>query len=479
MNIFLASGDQTRPEIVNIVLEFKRKGHDIVYWICNGKAGLPDLRKVFSEIQFHDNGDAIRGLPPEEIDEAEFAPPGEDLISNFYEIESILSTMKKFYILSDSTLKRKHIFHRLLQYWYGIINKFRPDVIFFSGYPHSVYDFVIYFIAKWMGIKTIFFEFTGILDRYLLATDIRIGSVALKEACQENQRRQYKVEDLGPDLQKYYQWHMAHQVGAVQPALEESINKFSGFNFLLLKSRVIFKSIGDGSFLKKFIGHLFKKFQSNLKKEYIKLQVKPDFNKKFIYVAISFQPECSTSPLGGVFVDQLLMIKILSFCLPPDWVIYVKEHPYQWLPHGLSYFNFRYKGYYKEIAEIKNVKLIPVETNSFELISQSQAVCTVTGSAGWEAVLRNKPVLLFGHIWYRDCPGVFKVNNVESCRQAIQNIQAGIDIINKQSLINYLVSLDRVSYHLAFEEAAMKDSTLDVQEFTRNYFAAINKEIQK
>ena len=35
---------------------------------------------------------------------------------------------------------------------------------------------------------------------------------------------------------------------------------------------------------------------------------------------------------------------------------------------------------------------------------------TAGGTAGWEAVVREKPCLLFGSLWYQDCPEVFKID---------------------------------------------------------------------
>ena len=38
---------------------------------------------------------------------------------------------------------------------------------------------------------------------------------------------------------------------------------------------------------------------------------------------------------------------------------------------------------------------------------------TAGGTAGWEAVVREKPCLLFGSLWYQDCPEVFKIESMD------------------------------------------------------------------
>ncbi len=182
--------------------------------------------------------------------------------------------------------------------------------------------------------------------------------------------------------------------------------------------------------------------------------------------------------MGGAFVNQILMIKILSAALPKDWLIYVKEHPAQWMAFGLNYTDYRYPGYYRQIAQIKNVQLVPIKADSFSLIKQSRAVATVTGTAGWEAVLRRKPALVFGRAWYNDCPGVFKVKSAESCRAAIKEIESGYQPDN-QSVINYLKCLELASIRGLVDEWTGINVKLTKQEGIDNILTIINKELKK
>ena len=476
--IFLIGWDNTRQAFIRAALELQNRGYEISYCVIRDKNELAKNKLQFKRTQFHSHDDAINLIPPPEIDEAEFSPPGEDLIRNLYEIESILATMKKFYKKSSSMLAKKHLFHRLIRYWHGVIKKFNPEIIFFSGYPHTVFDYTIYSLAKFLKIKTILFANTGIAGRYLLISDFKESCVALREEYLKNKDKQFKVEDLSEDMRQFYKWHLDYTVGEVQPELKQALKNFTGANKLLLKSKVLIKSFYDLSFFKKIAGYVAKEIGSNLKKEYEALQAAPDYDKKYVYLPLSYQPECSSSPLGGVFVDQILMIKILSYCLPKDWLIYVKEHPMQWAIGNLAYFDFRYKGYYEEIAKIKNVKIVPIGTNSHKLIVNSKAVGTVSGTAGMEALWRLKPVLLFGNITYQDCPGVFKVKNSEACREAIEKILLGFKI-SQQEIINFLVSLDRASQLLSFEKSEKNFSKISEEVMSNNLVNAITAEAEK
>ena len=287
----------------------------------------------------------------------------------------------------------------------------------------------------------------------------------------------HTVDNLSSDIRDYYLNQLNKGSDITPPDIKILSGRYRGFNLFRLKIKAVFFSLTDFSVFNK-IFYFLKKLKINSKKEYLSCQIEPDFNKKYIYVALHYQPECSTSPLGGPFVDQVLMIRILSSAVPRDWLVYVKEHPYQWLPRGLAYSGFRYEGYYKSIVEMSNVRLIPVESNTEKLIENAQTVATVTGTAGWEAALRLKPALVFGHAWYRDCPGVFRVDGLDSCRAAINKIISGRRA-DRQEIINYLVSLDKVTFHGYFEPLVQVQSKLTSEEHVNNFVDAIASELNK
>lgn len=83
------------------------------------------------------------------------------------------------------------------------------------------------------------------------------------------------------------------------------------------------------------------------------------------------------------------------------------------------------------------IRLLPINHSSFELIDRAAAVATVTGSAGWEAVCRGKPVITLGYAWYNGCEGVFYAPRREQCREALARVADG-----------YRVDQEKVRYFL-------------------------------
>jgi hypothetical protein len=143
--------------------------------------------------------------------------------------------------------------------------------------------------------------------------------------------------------------------------------------------------------------------------------IEPDLDQKYIYIALHYQPESTTSPMAGVFVDQLLIVQMIASLLPQNIYLYVKEHPMQtWYCRDINF--------YKDLLDIPKVRFIPRNYNSFRLLENCLAVATATGTAGWEGLFRQKPVLMFGHYFYQYAPKVFSIRNREDCKNALHQI---------------------------------------------------------
>jgi hypothetical protein len=186
---------------------------------------------------------------------------------------------------------------------------------------------------------------------------------------------------------------------------------------------------------------------------YDKLAKAPDFSQPYVYVALHAQPERSTNPMGGVFDEQDIMIKLIASTLPAGWRVYVKEHPSQFL--DFSSERGRWHNCYDSMLSHPAVLLVPRDTPAFDLIDNAKAVASLVGSSCWEAVVRGIPALLFGEAWYKGCDGVHTVRTNEDCRNAIARIAAGerpdpdavrlfLSVAEKSSAEAYLNDEDRV-----------------------------------
>jgi hypothetical protein len=472
-----------------VALGLREKSCDITYWI----GSRPPDGKEFPGTIFHQNSKAVLGYPAGEVDTRSFEPPGQDILEKLFECESTtLSLMDRMDFSNAPFHRRKRLYYDLVQYWHGVLTSMKPDAVVFYIMPSLAHSYVLYSLAKILGIKTVLclpIQRGPNSHRILITSDIKNGSDKLiKELSRTGNIR---FEDLSEDIRDYYMARTEPKekiqfTDIAKRVIRDSASKRSGLRKIpSLLLRLVLSFI-NGTFFKKvksrfysaffgrsrlvslgknYIGIVYwekmrewRKEVRGFRNEYKLLQTEVDLRKKFVFVGLHYQPESSTSPAGGVFKDQLLMIDILSYSMPPDWVIYVKEHPIQWVEDFNQTHLGRYKGYYREIASKKNVFLVPASLTSDKFIEKCQAVATISGTLGAEAIYRGKPVLVFGYPPYKECGEMLKVWDVESCRAAIEKVRSGYRP-DKQSVLDYLGGLDRAGIRM-WLDARREDKTL-------------------
>jgi hypothetical protein len=144
-----------------------------------------------------------------------------------------------------------------------------------------------------------------------------------------------------------------------------------------------------------YIYKLIVKNDSNFEKEYKSL--------KYFIFPLQFHPESATIVLGKWLHNQVEIIKMISRVLPVEVILVVKEHPHS---VGRRQVNFYY-----EISQLHNIKFINSAFPVTDLLASSLGVITISSTMGLEAILINKPVILFGDIHYAYLKGVIKVSN--------------------------------------------------------------------
>lgn len=137
-------------------------------------------------------------------------------------------------------------------------------------------------------------------------------------------------------------------------------------------------------------------------------------NEDFILYPLHFHPESSTSVLCGTYLNELEVIQNIAFNLPQGLKLYVKDH--------MSAFGYPSMNFYKRIKSLPNVRILPPHAATKHLIKRSKAVITLTSTVGYEALLLNKPVYLFGSVFYENHKNVIKIENPRSLFEQLSNI---------------------------------------------------------
>ncbi|MDX1975770.1 MAG: hypothetical protein SFT92_08885 [Rickettsiales bacterium] len=489
---------------------------EVIYWSGMRKR-INNVKRNFPNVLFQFSAHATKGIPPRELRKTGFKllPLDTDILDAMAPHQI---TAMKLMDRMDADLRtftfeeRLRFYYRQVRFWYSLLLHMKPDLVFFPITPHDNYDYIAYALCQHLNIETVMLDRTALPSRVLYGRTISDPSDKLQAAYRQRLLT-YKDGDevtLSPYVKSYYERMQGDYSQALPPNVRKKMEKrglknysstseswrhFLRYEYLefrgQLKRRVGIQRV-DSYMKEKFrapersnvnfieeVRHRVhgKRIKNSLKKYYLTYQRVPDLNKPYIYVALHYQPERNSVPLGGWFGEQLLMVSILSAALPDGWKLYVKEHGQQW-----SYFSKGERGrtiaLYKDIRKLRNTILVPAETPSFELIDKSRMTATIAGSVGWESIMRGKAALIFGEAWYKGCDGVWCVNNLESAKQAIAAINNGATV-DRNKVKLFLDTLDKNSIHTLIDTIREDAGELNEIKITENFVHGIGSYLVK
>lgn len=429
-------------------------GYEPIYWI--GYEGAFDnsgsvIPKMFPGIIFQPFWDAWKGNFPPEIAKLynDSYIDIDFLKSNaFHELIAIkMMDRLDFDRYSFNFMERERHFLNFVKYWTACIKVYKPDIVISAVLPHRIYDYILYAMCKYYDIKYVCFQHTLCPGRTFAVSDIfSIGDIFCKDYKLLSSKKINK-NDLPKDVIEAFEkakgdyivarpsYMAKHDVSDKKMSKIYNIAK----KFLLHpKSKGFMKkgltttyyknrkySIENTRFsLLEFTLKKKKAFKYNrkLKNYYISLASQPDFNVPYIMFFPHYQPEASTSPAGDIFVNQRLCIEILLKHTPTNYFIYIKEHPNQFMSHMQGHTS-RIREFYDDLVIHPRVKLMPFKIDSFTLIKNAKAISTVTGTVGWEASVKGKPVIIFGIVWYEHLSAVLRVKDENTAKKITSFIE--------------------------------------------------------
>ena len=336
--------------------------------------------------------------------------------SAFVAIDHLQRRTEQFtwrYHTLESAYDSKHYYHIVFDLLHNLLAKEQINLVLFFDYPHLFYDTLVYQIAKENGIRTLVISSSQFPNQLFSLAEIEdVGNFPSAGS------KRHSIAPFPIDPEENPDWH--YMKGIKQFRGEFGKLCWRGITRLFwslvavernkqLNMKFISKTIKRmrtvAAALPKWRYPFLRHFHTAHLEYYERILLfensEVHFNCKFVYFPLQYQPEMTTSTLGGSFSDQLLAIEHLSIILPDDLWIYVKENPIQTgAMRGPKFFD--------RLDRIPNLKFLPSFANTFDLIDNSEFVATVTGTVGWEAICKGKNVLIFGMPWYRNLPGAIQ-----------------------------------------------------------------------
>lgn len=155
-------------------------------------------------------------------------------------------------------------------------------------------------------------------------------------------------------------------------------------------------------------------------------------SKSIVFFPLHFEPEAILNYFAEEYQNQVFTIESIARSIKIDQYLVVKEHPQQ-------------KGVLldKRFRDLKNkmpnLIILPAEINSFDVIKKSDAIVTLTSTAAWEAVILGKPVFVLGKIFFDQCPGVTRIDNIVHFKNEIR--KKSYSIPDKEAVLSFTAKM--------------------------------------
>lgn len=467
---------------LEVARELEPSGWDAVYWIGPASdATRAAVQGSFREAVIQSRYDGARGIWPEEVARLS-SSLDKELLHRFAPAESLALRMldrMDFDGRSFTFTERATHVRNTLRTWKGILEHFALDVIVFQEIPGLVHDYILLWLASQLGIETMMFSRTwsgnvvvpfSNLNTGLLTQATPVRSYPLQmarettahleamrgspEEALASVRKLFAPERPSPRL-----GHTAKRTLDNVRTIRNSIDIWSRPSNSL--DKVPQRPIQIRPTRARLSHHRrsARTQQRRLEHAYESLTQKPNLGSPYVLLALHYQPEITTLPIGGAFTDQVEIAHLLSTELPGGWRLLVKEHPTTFKP-GSQGNRSRSRAFYEELASIPAVQLVPIDEPSLRLVDSSEVVATVSGTIGWEAVARGTPTFIFGAAWYWGCEGVFAIGTRKELREAFARVDSG-EKPTSQGTKAFVSALNEVSYpattHVGYLPAAASE----------------------
>jgi hypothetical protein len=390
-------------------------------------------------MEIYNDRELARGIYNEEYIFTKDCPPVDEkllLSMSVYE-STIMKMLERTRGMNDQPdyEERVRLYHTHLRYWNYMLDAAKIDFAVFFRTPHGIYNYVIYCLCKIKGIPVAISQNSPMPGFAAFYSDINKPCPdfpatynRLAEELKETPIDEIKLEL--PEPQRAFELYSkrSFDLTPLRVRLKGGLQKTPKRKLreLIIIHTKRMKDNGLCSYVKETCNKAYRaRKNKNTRKAYTKkllsaydaLAVPADFSKPYVYFALHYQPEKTTLPMGGVFVHQYLAVSMISFYLPEPIQVYVKEHPAQ---AARTYG--RDVQLYNDLIKLPNVKLISRDTDTYQLIENSIAVATITGTVSLEGQFMEKPCLMFGAHGLKHAPGVFNIRNNEDCKDALDYI---------------------------------------------------------
>lgn len=303
-----------------------------------------------------------------------------------------------------------------LRFWNYILDKHEISMAFFACIPHWEWEYMVYALCKCKAIPTLLFYGTHIPNVSCVGTSIDGIGLGTARVMRENAKLQGQMDLSGSLLNQYIDDFLKKASGNhSKNSLRGKKKQHNDFYKSWKKDKnskwnLCRRILRDIKFGKDVMGSLKAAKLVNIARRdakgilfYNSIACKGVKDEPFVYFALQLTPEATILPWGGIFQNQLISIHMLAeMGRKYGFKVYVKEHFVQ---------PCRPQAFYKQLQKIPEVVLIGAYVDSYELILNSIANATQTGTVISESVIKGKPVISFVESFWSGADNVYVIKS--------------------------------------------------------------------
>ena len=314
------------------------------------------------------------------------------------------------------------LLYGLLAHSATIVTNCRPHLVLFPVTPHSVETYSLWFAARALGSKTLWFQPCSMAPVMLPREDFtRALEVEPPVSTLGAEHREVVAEILREGIEKARSWAVPNYISR-----QASVAKLS--SSFLGKLRAIRATVGwllKGRYQPRFFFHqvglvdtitrrFLQVYEPRSKAKLLRANA-ARFSKSrgseqaFALFALHYEPERTSVPEGGDDASQLRTLLRAHRILPKGMGLCVKEHPSQLSP-ALQGHKGRSPHFYELLVSRFGLQL-DVGTPMRDLIKSANVVFTGTGNVAIEAAFAGLPVVYFGNPWWEGMPGTYPISD--------------------------------------------------------------------
>jgi len=432
--------------------------------------GAPGYYRFFNKLaqRFHEDGNGVIVAVDSEFSRAEnkldqLGFPVNEFSSFFAQHETNQSILKRYgkYNINSALLsdfERAEVYRvwggrngeffeklksALLSFFEEIMNKHQINVVLYENVSNTFVHFA-FFVCRENNIYYCGVGGSRLPGRFSIGSDplndhveiekltnqIQAGEIVVEPAVREwCENYLQNIDTIIPDYMKF---NKLDDIGVIRKYL-----KFQKFSKIISAIRHVkddhYHSFQIGNPLNMSWQNFKRTFARKLKTTILRKKYSAEnLEERYLLYPMHFHPESSTSILSGSYLNEYEVIKNIAFNLPQGLMLYVKDHISAWGYPSLEF--------YEKVLSLPNVRLLAPTAPTKQLIKNSEAVITLTSTVGYEALLLNKRVFLYGHVFYKFHPNVVRIKDTSDLFDILNKELANFVEIDHKYNINFIAA---------------------------------------